>query len=42
MLFVFIIILFITLSCVKNTKNQSAGILLKTDRDFSLMSEKSE
>jgi ketosteroid isomerase-like protein len=40
MLFVFIIILFITLSCVKNTKNQSVGILLKTDRDFSLMSVK--
>jgi uncharacterized membrane protein len=40
MLFVFIIILFIILSCTKNTKNQTAGILLKTDRDFSAMSEK--
>ena len=40
MLFVFIIILFAILSCAKNTKNPSAGILLQTDRDFSAMSVK--
>ena len=38
MLFVLIIILFITLSCTKNAKNTTAGILLQTDRDFSVMS----
>ena len=40
MLFVFIIILIVTLSCAKNTKNPSTGILLQTDRDFSAMSVK--
>jgi ketosteroid isomerase-like protein len=38
MLFVFIIILFVILSCAKNNKNPPAGILLQTDRDFSSMS----
>ncbi|MCX6322181.1 MAG: hypothetical protein NTX93_10350 [Bacteroidia bacterium] len=40
MLFVFIIILFVILSCAKNTKNPPAEILLQTDRDFSAMSVK--
>ena len=40
MLFVFIIILFVIISCSKNTKNPSAGILLQTDSDFSAMSVK--
>jgi ketosteroid isomerase-like protein len=40
MLFVFIIILIVILSCVKSTKNLQAGILLKTDREFSSMSVK--
>lgn len=40
MLFVFIIILFVILSCAKNTKNPPTGILLQTDRDFSAMSVK--
>ncbi|MDP3003187.1 MAG: hypothetical protein Q8N38_08670 [Bacteroidales bacterium] len=40
MLFVFIINLFIILSCAKNTKNPLPGILLKTDSDFSAMSVK--
>jgi ketosteroid isomerase-like protein len=40
MLFVFIIILFTILSCEKNTKNSSAGILMRTDREFSAMSVK--
>jgi ketosteroid isomerase-like protein len=39
MLFVFIIILFMILSC-KNYKNKLEGILLQTDQDFSFMSEK--
>ena len=40
MLFVFIINLIFILSCVRNSKYQSSGILLKTDRDFSDMSVK--
>jgi ketosteroid isomerase-like protein len=40
MLFVFIIILFVILSCAKNIKNPPTGILLQTDRDFSAMSVK--
>jgi len=40
MLFVFIINLFIILSCSNNTKNPSTGILLQTDRDFSEKSVK--
>jgi ketosteroid isomerase-like protein len=40
MLFVFIINFILILSCGKSTKNSSAGILLKTDRDFSAMSVK--
>ncbi|MFA5817756.1 MAG: DUF4440 domain-containing protein [Bacteroidales bacterium] len=40
MLFVFIIILFVILSCAKNTKNPPTGILLQTDRDFSAISVK--
>jgi ketosteroid isomerase-like protein len=38
MLFVFIINLIVILSCSKNSKNPSTGILLQTDRDFSAMS----
>jgi ketosteroid isomerase-like protein len=38
MLFVFIIILFVVLSCSKNIKNPPSGILLQTDSDFSTMS----
>jgi len=38
MLFVFIINLIFILSCSKNSKNPSTGILLQTDRDFSAMS----
>jgi ketosteroid isomerase-like protein len=40
MLFVFIIILIIILSCIKSAKNQLSGILLNTDREFSAMSVK--
>lgn len=40
MLFVLIIILFGILSCARNPKNQPAGILIQTDRDFSAMSVK--
>jgi ketosteroid isomerase-like protein len=40
MLFVLIIILIGILSCSKGPKNQTAGILLQTDRDFSAMSVK--
>jgi ketosteroid isomerase-like protein len=40
MLFVFIIILNGILSCTKNPKNHTEGILLQTDRDFSSMSVK--
>ncbi|MGA2405164.1 MAG: DUF4440 domain-containing protein [Bacteroidales bacterium] len=40
MLFVFIIILNVILSCSKSSKNQTNGILLQTDRDFSAMSVK--
>jgi ketosteroid isomerase-like protein len=40
MLFAFIMIFIGTLSCSKNPKNQTAGILLQTDRDFSAMSVK--
>jgi ketosteroid isomerase-like protein len=40
MLFVLIIILIGILSCSKNHKNQTEGILLQTDRDFSAMSVK--
>ena len=40
MLFVLIIILIGILSCSKGTKNQTEGILLQTDRDFSAMSVK--
>jgi ketosteroid isomerase-like protein len=40
MLFVFIIILIGILSCSKTPKNQTGGILLQTDQDFSAMSVK--
>jgi ketosteroid isomerase-like protein len=40
MLFVFIMLLIGILSCSKSPKNQTAGILLQTDRDFSTMSVK--
>lgn len=40
MLFAFIMILIGILSCSKSSKNQTAGILLQTDRDFSAMSVK--
>jgi ketosteroid isomerase-like protein len=40
MLFVFIMLLIIILSCSKSPKNQTTGILLQTDRDFSTMSVK--
>jgi ketosteroid isomerase-like protein len=39
-LFVFIIILILIISCAKNNKKPDAGILLKSDRDFSTMSVK--
>jgi ketosteroid isomerase-like protein len=38
MLFVFIIIFIGILSCSKNPKNQTEGLLLQTDKDFSAMS----
>jgi ketosteroid isomerase-like protein len=38
MLFVFIINLIMILSCTKNSKREAHGILLKTDREFSMMS----
>jgi ketosteroid isomerase-like protein len=38
MLFVFIIVFIGTLSCSKISKNQTTGLLLQTDRDFSAMS----
>jgi len=38
MLFVIIIILIGILSCSKSPKNQTEGILLQTDRDFSAIS----
>jgi ketosteroid isomerase-like protein len=38
MLFVFIIILFFIISCIKSSKESTKGILLKTDIDFSAMS----
>jgi ketosteroid isomerase-like protein len=40
MLFVFIIILIVVLSCVKNSKNRNAGVLSLTDKEFSEMSVK--
>jgi ketosteroid isomerase-like protein len=40
MLFVFIINLFLIISCGKNPGKRETGILLKTDRDFSTMSLK--
>jgi ketosteroid isomerase-like protein len=40
MLFVLIIILIGILSCSKNSKNQTEGLLLQVDRDFSAMSVK--
>jgi ketosteroid isomerase-like protein len=40
MLFVFIINLIFNLSCARDIKNQSSGILLMADRDFSEMSVK--
>ncbi len=40
MLFVFIIILIVNISCVKETKKYTTGILMQTDRDFSAMSVK--
>ena len=40
MLFVIIIILIGILSCSKSPKNQTADILLQTDRDFSTISVK--
>jgi len=39
-LFVFIMILFMNLSCSDNSENNKSGILLKEDRDFSDMSVK--
>jgi ketosteroid isomerase-like protein len=39
MLFVLIINLFFAISCINSSKNSSAGVLLKTDLDFSKMSE---
>jgi len=39
MLFVFIIISFINLSCVKRPKYMVSGLLLQTDLDFSAMSQ---
>ena len=38
MLFVFIIDLFMILSCTKSGKTSSSGVLIQTDRDFSAMS----
>jgi ketosteroid isomerase-like protein len=38
MLFVFIIILFLIISCTKSGKEPKAGILMKTDSDFSTVS----
>jgi ketosteroid isomerase-like protein len=38
MLFVFIINLFMILSCTKSGKISSSGVLIQTDRDFSAMS----
>jgi ketosteroid isomerase-like protein len=38
MLFVFIINLFMILSCTKETKNSPHGVLLQTDKDFSSLS----
>jgi ketosteroid isomerase-like protein len=40
MLFVLIINLFLMISCTKNSKQSSAGVLFKTDLVFSGMSEK--
>ena len=40
MLFVFIMILFMNLSCSENQKSNNSGILMQTDRDFSGMSVK--
>jgi ketosteroid isomerase-like protein len=41
MLFVLIINLFFTISCTNSLKNDTSGVLLKTDLDFSKMSENS-
>jgi hypothetical protein len=41
MLFVLIINLFFAISCINNSKSISSGVLLKTDLDFSKMSETS-
>jgi ketosteroid isomerase-like protein len=38
--FVFIAILFLTISCTKSVKQSVAGQLMKADRDFSSLSEK--
>jgi ketosteroid isomerase-like protein len=40
MLFVFIIILFLIISCTKSIKESPSGVLLKADSDFSAMSVK--
>lgn len=40
MLFVFIIIQFLIISCTKSGKGPEEGVLLKADRDFSAMSAK--
>jgi hypothetical protein len=40
MLFAFITIFIGILSCSKSPKNQTAGFLLQTDRDFSALSVK--
>jgi ketosteroid isomerase-like protein len=40
MLFVFIIIFIGILSCSKSSKNQTTGLLLQTDKDFSAMAAK--
>jgi ketosteroid isomerase-like protein len=39
MLFVLIINLFFTISCIYNSNHSASGVLLKTDLDFSKMSE---
>jgi ketosteroid isomerase-like protein len=40
MLFVFIIIFYGILSCSRGAKNQTTGLLLQTDKDFSAMAAK--
>jgi ketosteroid isomerase-like protein len=40
MLFVFILILFLIISCIKSRKGSPSGVLLKADSDFSALSVK--